>query len=352
LDLTPREAIARWLHAQARWCEGLGSPLYAALLERAGDDATRGGPVFQALNGHEDDPSGSALALRFMGAMHRLVLSGSAPGLAPFYPSVAGRPADGDPWPAFLSTIESHLDDLRSLVERPVQTNEPGRSAALLGGFLTIARETELPLRVLEIGSSAGLNLRWDRYRYESGDWSWGDDSAPVRFTKVFEDATPEPGPAEVSERAGCDANPVDASTEDGRLTLLSYTWPDQRHRFATLKGALEVAVRVPAPVERADGPSWLRARLARPKPGVATVVFHSLVAQYLAEDGRARLRAALSDAARDATADAPLAWLRFEPSSPEGGGRFLVHLTTWPGGQDRLLAESHPHGPPVRWLA
>jgi hypothetical protein len=352
LDLTARESIARWLHVQSRWCERLGSPLYATLLERAGDDAMEGGPVLDAMRGHEDDPPGSALALRFMGAVHRLVLSGAAPGLAPFYPSVAGRPFEGDPWPAFRAAVEAHVDDLRFLVERPVQTNEPGRSAALLGGFLTVARETGQPLRVLEIGSSAGLNLRWDHYRYESGDWAWGDDTSPVTFTKVFEDATPEHGPAEVAERAGCDANPLDASTEDGRLTLLSYTWPDQMHRFATLKGALEVAVRVPAPVERADGPSWLSARLARQTPGVVTVVFHSIVGQYLGEDGRSRLRSALFDASNLATSETPLAWLRFEPSDPNGGGRFLVHLTTWPGGTERLLAESHPHGPPVRWLA
>jgi hypothetical protein len=352
LDLTPPEAIARWLHIQSRWCERLGSPLYATLLERAGDDASEGGPVFEAMRGHEDDPPGSALALRFMGAVHRLVLSGAAPRLAPFYPSVAGRPFEGDPWPAFRTAVEAHLDDLRFLIERPVQTNEPGRSAALLGGFLTVARETRLPLRVLEIGSSAGLNLRWDHYRYESGDWTWGETTSPVTLTEVFEGSAPEPGPAEVVERGGCDMDPLDASTEDGRLTLLSYTWPDQRHRFATLKGALEVAVRVPAPVERADGPSWLSAQLARQAPGVATVVFHSMVGQYLGEDGRSRLRSALSDAAQHATTDAPLAWLRFEPSNPEGGGRFLVHLTIWPGGDERLLAEAHPHGPPIRWLA
>jgi len=352
LDLTPRQAIARWLHIQGRWCDRLGSPLYATLLQRAGDDATEGGPVFEAMRGHEDDPPGSALALRFMGAVHRLVLSGAAPGLAPFYPSVAGRPFEGDPWPAFRAAVEAHLDDLRFLIERPVQTNEPGRSAALLGGFLTVARETGLPLRVLEIGSSAGLNLRWDRYRYESGDWTWGDDTSPVAFKQVFEGTTPEPGPAEVVERAGCDANPLDASTEDGRLTLLSYTWPDQTHRFATLKGALEVAVRVPASVDRADGPAWLSQRLVRQTPGVATVVFHSMVAQYLGEDGQSRLRSAFSDAAHPVTNDAPLAWLRLEPSNPDGGGRFLVHLTTWPGGEERLLAEAHPHGPPVRWLA
>ncbi|MFY9585986.1 MAG: DUF2332 family protein, partial [Actinomycetota bacterium] len=92
--------------------------------------------------------------------------------------------------------------------------------------------------------------------------------------------------------------------------------------------------------------------QLAQPRSGLATVVFHSIVMQYFDEDGRVRLAAALEDASSRATADNPLAWLRFEPTRPEGGGRFLVHLTTWPGGEERLLAEAHPHGPPVDWLA
>ena len=50
-----------------------------------------------------------------------------------------------------------------------------GPVGALLGGFLEVAHRTKLPLRILEVGASAGLNLNWDRYRYESTDGAWGD---------------------------------------------------------------------------------------------------------------------------------------------------------------------------------
>lgn len=325
--------------------------MYASLLTRAAEEARAGGPVFEVLRERIGDPTGSALALRFMGSVHRLVLQGDAPSLAAFYPSAGGDPASGDPRPAFAATVAGNVEELRELVSRPVQTNEPARSAALLGGFLEMARASAKPLRILEIGASGGLNLRWDRYRYESGSWSWGDEWSPLVLSGVFDGRAPEPVEVRVVERAGCDADPVDVATRDGRLTLLSYTWPDQIERLSALAGALEVAAKQPAVVDRADAAEWLAAKLARPAPGEATVVYHSIVQQYLGEEGRARLRAVISEAGASATADTPLGWLRFEPNRPEGGGRFLVHLTTWPGDDERLLAEAHPHGRPVRWL-
>jgi len=72
---------------------------------------------------------------------------------------------------------------------------------------------------------------------------------------------------------------------------------------------------------------------------------------QYLGDEGRHRLREVIAAAGARATPDAPFAWLRFEPSRPDGGGRFELRLVVWPGGEEHLLAESHPHGPPVRWL-
>ena len=45
---------------------------------------------------------------------------------------------------------------------------------------LVVARETGLGLRCLEVGTSGGLNLRWDHFRYESATGSWGDAASPV----------------------------------------------------------------------------------------------------------------------------------------------------------------------------
>ena len=300
------------------------------------------------LAGHETDARASALALRFMGAAHRLVLEGRAPALARHYPSAGGEAGLEGAWTAFRDTLEQYRDTLRALVTSPVQTNEVGRSAALLGGFLLVARETALPLRLLELGASAGLLLRWDHYRYEQGDRGWGDRASPVRLLEVFPDGFPPGGRrCRVIERGGCDPLPLDPSSPDGQLTLLSYLWADQRERIALLRGALEVARRVPAAVDASGAPAWLAARLTTPAPGVASVVFHSIVMQYLSAADRRRVASLLAEAGGRATGRAPLAWLRMEP----GGEQAEVRLTLWPGGSERLIASAGFHGRPVRWL-
>ena len=331
------------------WTARLGSPLYTTLLEQAAADVEAGGPAWAVLAGHEMDARASALALRFLGAVHRLVLEGRAPALARHYPSAGGEAGLEDAWAAFRDTLEQHRDTLRTLVHRPCQTNEVGRSAALFGGFLLVARETALPLRLLELGASAGLNLRWDHYRYEQGDAGWGDRASPVRLVDVFPDGFP-PGQrrCRVIERAGCDTLPVDPCSADGQITLLSCLWPDQRERIALLRGALEVARRVPLTIDAAGAPAWLAARLAAPARGVASVVFHSIVMQYLSAADRRRVASVLDEAGSRATSSAPLAWLLVEP----GGEQTEVCLKLWPGGTERVIASAGFHGRPVRWVA
>jgi hypothetical protein len=130
-------------------------------------------------------------------------------------------------------------------------------------------------------------------------------------------------------------------------MTLLSYVWPDQADRLALVRAACDVARRVPATVEQANGADWIATRLARPTPGLATTVYHSIAIQYFDQESRDRFVATLADAGARATRDAPLAWIRMEP----GGEQAEVRSTVWPGGDERLVATCGFHGAGVRCL-
>jgi hypothetical protein len=347
----PREVLAGQLLEQAHSCAQMGSPLYGRLLRAAAEDAEAGGIVWDVLEPHVAPGRGNAVALRLMAAVHRLVLTGRAPALAAYYPSVGGDPGDPDShdaWSAFRASLEARSEDARALAARPCQTNEVGRCAPLMFGFLAVAARTRLPFRLLELGCSAGLNLRWDLFRYSGGGAAWGPPESPVDLSGFWADAPPFADAAiTVVERRGCDLHPLDPTTEETRLTLQSSVWADQVARFARLRGALDLARQVPAPADAASLDAWLPGQLAERRPGVATVVYHSVVDEYLPDAARRSFYATMEEAGARATEEAPLAWVRLEPAS-------LVreHATTlrlWPGGEERRLAFSGAHGTGVR---
>jgi hypothetical protein len=338
--------LAKRARVQAEWCTKLGSRLYGDLIARAAEDIAAGGPFSALMTDPAMHPEEHVPMLRLMGAAHRLALTGRAPELASAY-------AAGDhdaAWDALLALGRDRPDELREGILQPVQTNEVGRCGALAPGFAYIARETGLPLRLLEIGASAGLNLRFDLYRYDTGRAVWGPEDSPVRVTGFWQYGEPPfDDDVAVIERRGCDPSPVDPTTEEGRLTLLTYVWPDQRDRVANLRGALALAPGVPAPVERAGALEWVERELAELPSGAVTVVYHSIVMPYLPHDDQEAFAAAVSRAGEErATPDAPLAWLSME----HGGEECELRLTLWPGPEHRVLASCGFHGRNVVWQA
>lgn len=342
--------LARRLRLQAEQCRQAGSPLTGALLEGASRDLERGGVVADLLPAHGDEPPGSVPSLRLAGSLHRLVLERKAPELALHYPSVGGTAPVEQVWPAAERACRDHLDELRHLVRRPVQTNEVGRAAALYGALCLLPPG---PVRLLELGASAGLNLRCDAFAYDVAEGVvLGDPDSPVRLDRPWEAPFP-PGreaPLVVSRR-GCDPCPVDPATTDGRLTLTSYVWADQLPRLERLRGALQVAERVPAEVERAGALEFLTRELADLPEGVTTVVWHSVVWQYVDPAEREAVDALLARTGAAVTGTTPLVRISLEPVRVGGGDyAFRLLVQRWPAGERVHVADALGHGPPVRW--
>ena len=341
--------LADRVREQAEQCLLHGSPLTAALLEGAAADLGVPGPVRDLLAPLEGDPPGSVPSLRLAGALHRLVLERRAPALALHYPSVGGTAGVEGAWAAARDVVAGE-PRLHELVRAPVQTNEVGRSAALYGGLRHVAARTGLPVRLLEVGASGGLNLRVDAFAYEVGDRVLGDPASPVRLVQPWSGALPPDADLRLVDRSGCDPAPLDPGSTADRLTLTSYVWADQLDRVERLRGALEVAARVPADVTAEPASAFLARVLAEPRRGVATVVWHSVVWQYLEPVERQTVEDLLAAAGARATPDAPLARLSLEPERTSSDDSFAVALTCWPGGVREQLATARGHGPPVCW--
>lgn len=347
---SPAQRSASLLVRQAVACEALGSPLYAGLLRHAAQDLLASGPTAAVLDGHLADPGRSALALRMLGGVHALVLTGRAGELAAFYPS-AGGTADAGPgaeraWPAMRQVLADQADWVRDWLRRPPQTNEVGRGAALAGALCHLVTEADLPVRLVEIGASAGLNLRADQFRISGPGVAYGDESSPVQMAGGWLGEVPQARRIDVVTRTGGDLAPIDPLSEDGQLRLTAYVWPDQNERLRRLRGAIELAARVPA--ELRDEPASATLASVSPEPGCWTVLWHSIMHQYLDAEQIAAVAAGVAALAAAATGEARFAHVSFEPV--RGSADTPVELVTWPDGVRRRLGTAPPHGIPVTW--
>ncbi|MFI0484551.1 DUF2332 domain-containing protein [Actinomadura sp. 9N215] len=356
-----REQVREQLLGQARACAELGSPMYAELLARAADDP--GGIVAEVLGERTE----IGFVLGMLGTVHRIVLEGRASDLAAHYPTAGGTKDPLDAWPAFRDVLVEHAAEVSAGLADPPQTNEVGRAAPLVGGLLTVVAATGLPVRLLEIGASAGLNLRADRFRILHERGGYGPSSSPhpppvngrapldspdspVVLPDAWRGALPPSVPLTVVERRGCDLAPLDPASPEARLRLLSYVWPDQTARVERLRAAFEVAARVPATVVRAGAAEFLDG--LAPAPGAVTVVWHSSMQPYMSEDEAALVVRHVENAGAAATGDSPIAYLTFEARD---GSRLesvqVVALRTWPDGNRRVLGEGPSHGLPITWF-
>lgn len=336
------------LALQAAACGHMGSPLYRTLLDRAARDYDDGGPVRALFDADPAHGSESTIGVRLMGALHACALDGTAPALAAHFPSCGG---DGDAtgaWQAMREFVASSPDAIVARLATTPQTNEVARSMPLLAGALAVASVTGYPLRVFDGGASAGLNARFDRYRYEGQGWAWGSPASALTLRNRTLSGKPRflDAALMVVQRAACDLHPLDIGNENDVLTLRAFVWADQLERFERLNRALEVAAQVPLTVEKDDVLSWTR-RNFTPRAGTATVTMHSVFGEHLPKAMLEELHAVIEGAGAAATFAAPLAWVRLELESGIG---YRTSVKIWPGGQEIVLARSDGHGQNIEW--
>lgn len=329
---------------QADWCRNLDSPFTGAVLDHLIEDLIAGGPTVQRLAAWTGDPVAGALALRVAGGLHHLARTGLDPALASLYPPMGDETRLKA---ALQAAMTSHDAIWADFLAGPPQTNEVRRSMAMLPAFLTAAATYPLPIDLYEIGSSAGLNLCWDRYRYQGPDWVRGEVDSPLTLTTDWTGPTPPDAPIEVAYRQGCDIAPIDISDPAALERLAAYVWADQPERLSRLFTAAEIVTDEKPEIIAQDAGEWLAERLPKRNAGHLAIVYHSVMWPYLPPTTKAAVQAALDTAAAQATADSPLAYVRFEQ---DGSGGYEVLLKLWPEGTTRRIAIADPHGRKVKY--
>jgi hypothetical protein len=272
--------------------------------------------------------------LRLLGGLHYLALSEGI-----------------DPWSEPLPVLEERRDWLAEFVRRrAVQTNEVQRSWVLLPCFLELARRTGVEtFDLVELGSSAGLNLVWDRYRYHYAEGSWGHEDAPLELSG--RERRPVPAALlrlrpRVRHRRGLARSPIDLARPEETLLLKSFVWADQVARLDRLDRAVATLRADPPILEQADVVERLPEVLAERRLGALTVVYATAVLNYLGES-----QAALHEALEDAGRQFPLAFLWTGQPKRGEHGYWGIRVRVWPEDEELLLAHAGFHGQWLEWL-
>lgn len=336
---------------QAEWCEILGSPFTARVCTVASevlDHSTETGRRILTWAGNSGG-SDDALALRFAGGLHGLKRDGTSAALAKVYPP--HDPSDEELYQAIRQTLCDCDEALCACLDLPPQTNEVARSAILMAGLMAVSADKGLPIRLYELGASAGLNLVPELYGYQFGVLKTGAPDARLILKPEWNGPPPPDATVSVVARRGVDLNPLDVTNVDDRARMMAYVWADQPERMRRIEAAVETTRSARPELEKGDAAEWLAQQLAQhPDDGVCRVVMHSIAFQYFPAGIQEKITNLMVETGANASSRTPLAWLRFELDDASSSEASL-RVTLWPDGTERLLACADPHVRKVRWF-
>lgn len=303
-----------------------------------GDRLECGTPLTDRLFNWDGDlgPAGDSVPLRVCGALHALHLSGDVTLGAAYPPNAV---SDDTLWDAVAGSMDQHASAIARFIDSPPQTNEVRRAAALIAAAHVITRYVPLPLRLSELGASAGLNLNFDQFALAANGTRFGPDDAALTLTPEWTGNLPPNAAPQVVERHGVDLNPV---TDAQRLR--AYLWPDQPHRKALTDAALALP---PAPVDRGDAIDWLATRLPH-IAGQTHMIYSTVAWQYFPAQKQTEGLALIEAAGASATQDTPLAFVQMENDGARDGAALTLRL--WPNDLHLTLGRVDFHGRWMRW--
>jgi hypothetical protein len=263
-------------------------------------------PTYAALAGHiaEQDrlleiaatAQASNKADLFLFAVQYLVRRKKDPTLLALFDFGLAEPEVGEAVDSFDSFCYANREEIVGILRTArLQTNEPGRSAALLIGLLEVEKSHGVPLHLVDLGTSAGLYLVLDHldYVFETSDGRTSRIEAPRQLnvprpplvrTRLHNWADREMPTAmpKIMGKVGIDLTPLDVRRADDQLRLESYVWPEERERRSFMRAVIELAALRPPEIRRGDVAAELPALLnAIPDDSLICVINSHAVGQF-----------------------------------------------------------------------
>ena len=269
-------------------------------------------------------------------AVQFLLMEGGDSDLAHFYPSLTEHPRP-------LTQVDRQFTDFVLANEaeivtigasRYTQTNECRRCVALLPAVMDTSFES---FHLVDIGTSAGLNLAIDRYRYRYNGLEWGPTDS-LLLEAELRGAAPDLHDIEVLTRTGLDLNPIDPGDAEQRAWLEALVWPEHHQRRKRLRSALDVIAGLPVEFITGDALLTLGKVLADLPEGEPAVVMNSFAMNQFTAEGRRRIDEIVAFGRRTRS----IHRISFEllPRSDD-----WTRLTVDDGSGLREIGQAHPHG-------
>jgi hypothetical protein len=225
------------------------------------------------------------------GAVHYLLLKGRDHVLKEFYPSIVQNPKElEESFTHFKNFCQIYRDEIDSILKsKLVQTNEVRRCAYLYPSFCFVYNKVKKPLSLIEIGTSAGLQLLWDQYCYSYGNNEvYGNGLSKVHITSeikgeniplLLQHSPP------VALKIGLDLHISDLRDPEDYLWLKSLIWPEHQERLELFENAAQHFNENPVKLMEGDGVALLTDVVEQIPKDTVICIFHNHVANQIPEN-------------------------------------------------------------------